>query len=138
MGRQLTEYNYLTWDRKAHTKCLTKDILQAKPCKTFSRKFCILDYTFLEYREAKKEGKVNLESSGFEQEWGCQDRKGAIRDFKKGYEWAIDEGYCGLVKVVIKEDDQGIDRPEYWIWDIVGGQKDLPTKFPTNKEIGHY
>ena len=136
MGRQSTEYNYLTWDRKAHTKCSTKDILQAKPCKTFLRESCILDYD--KYFEYKKEGKVNLESSGFEQEWGCQDRKGAIRDFKKGYEWAIDEGYCGLVKVVIKEDDQGIDRPEYWIWDIVGGQKDLPTKFPTNKEIGHY
>ena len=138
MGRQSTEYNYLTWDRKAHTKCSTKDILQANPCKTFSRKFCILDYTFLEYREAEKEGKVNLEASDFEQEWGSGYRSDAISDFKKGYEWAIDEGYCGLVKVVIKEDDQGLDRPEYWVWSIVGGQKDLPTKFPTNQQLGHY
>ena len=136
MGRQSTEYNYLRWDRKAHTKCSTKDILQAKPCNTFLRDSCILDYD--KYFEYKKEGKVNLESSGFEQEWGCQDRKGAIRDFKKGYEWAIDEGYCGLVKVIVKEDDQALDRPEYYVWSIVGGQKDLPTKFPTNKEIGHY
>ena len=136
MGRQSTEYNYLTWDRKAHTKCSTKDILQAKPCKTFLRESCILDYD--KYFEYKKEGKVNLEASDFEQEWGCQDRKGAIRDFKKGYEWAIDEGYCGLVKVIVKEDDQALDRPEYYVWSIVGGQKDLPTKFPTNQQLGHY
>ena len=136
MGRQLTEYNYLTWDRKAHTKCLTKDILQAKPCKTFLRESCILDYD--KYFEYKKEGKVNLEASDFEQEWGSGYRSDAISDFKKGYEWAIDEGYCGLVKVIVKEDDQALDRPEYYVWSIVGGQKDLPTKFPTNKEIGHY
>ena len=136
MGRQLTEYNYLTWDRKAHTKCSTKDILQAKPCKTFLRESCILDYD--KYFEYKKEGKVNLEASDFEQEWGSGYRSDAISDFKKGYEWAIDEGYCGLVKVIVKEDDQALDRPEYWVWSIVGGQKDLPTKFPTNKEIGHY
>ena len=136
MGRQLTEYNYLTWDRKAHTKCSTKDILQAKPCKTFLRESCILDYD--KYFEYKKEGKVNLEASDFEQEWGSGYRSDAISDFKKGYEWAIDEGYCGLVKVIVKEDDQALDRPEYYVWSIVGGQKDLPTKFPTNKEIGHY
>ena len=136
MGRQSTEYNYLTWDRKAHTKCSTKDILQAKPCKTFLRESCILDYD--KYFEYKKEGKVNLEASDFEQEWGSGYRSDAISDFKKGYEWAIDEGYCGLVKVIVKEDDQALDRPEYYVWSIVGGQKDLPTKFPTNKEIGHY
>ena len=136
MGRQSTEYNYLTWDRKAHTKCSTKDILQAKPCKTFLRESCILDYD--KYFEYKKEGKVNLEASDFEQEWGSGYRSAAISDFKKGYEWAIDEGYCGLVKVIVKEDDQALDRPEYYVWSIVGGQKDLPTKFPTNQQLGHY
>ena len=136
MGRQSTEYNYLTWDRKAHTKCSTKDILQAKPCKTFLRESCILDYD--KYFEYKKEGKVNLEASDFEQEWGSGYRSDAISDFKKGYEWAIDEGYCGLVKVIVKEDDQALDRPEYYVWSIVGGQKDLPTKFPTNQQLGHY
>ena len=136
MGRQSTEYNYLTWDRKAHTKCSTKDILQAKPCKTFLRESCILDYD--KYFEYKKEGKVNLEASDFEQEWGSGYRSDAISDFKKGYEWAIDEGYCGLVKVIVKEDDQALDRPEYYVWSIVGGQKDIPTKFPTNQQLGHY
>ena len=136
MGRQSTEYNYLTWDRKAHTKCSTKDILQAKPCKTFLRESCIFDYD--KYFEYKKEGKVNLEASDFEQDWGSGYRSDAISDFKKGYEWAIDEGYCGLVKVIVKEDDQALDRPEYYVWSIVGGQKDLPTKFPTNQQLGHY
>lgn len=136
MGRQVTEYNYLTWDRKAHTKCLTKDIVQGKPCKTFSRESCILGHD--KYFEYKKEGKVNLEGSDFEQEWGSGYRSDAISDFKKGYEWAIDEGYCGLVKVIVKEDDQALDRPEYYVWSIVGGQKDLPTKFPTNQQLGHY
>ena len=136
MGRQVTEYNYLTWDRKAHTKCLTKDIVQGKPCKTFSRESCILGYE--KYFEYKKEGKVNLEGSDFEQEWGSGYRSDAIRDFKKGYEWAVDQGICGVIKVIIKEDDQGLDRPEYYVWSIVGGERYLPTKFPTNKEIGHY
>ena len=30
------EFNPRVFDRKAHSKCLTKDIIQGKPCKTFN------------------------------------------------------------------------------------------------------
>tara|TARA_R110000824_G_scaffold69201_1_gene178284 strand:- start:1913 stop:2323 length:411 start_codon:yes stop_codon:yes gene_type:complete len=136
MGRQQTEYNYRTWNRKKHTKCLTKDIVQGKPCKTFSRKHCILDYTFYEYGRLKEEYKnINDDYSSYEQQWGSGYRSDAIRDFKKGYEWAIDQGYCGLIKVIIKENDDGLDRPEWYIWNLVANDIYLPTKFPTNKEL---
>ena len=35
------EFNPRVFDRKAHSKCLTKDIIQGKPCKTFNTDRCV-------------------------------------------------------------------------------------------------
>ena len=135
--RQTTEYNPIEWARNEHTKCSTKDILQGKPCKTFSRPYCLMSISDPMYSKIT-EGKMNGDYSDWQQTWGSGDRKSALLDFKNGYEAMIDDGYCGLVKVIVKEEDQGLDRPEWIIWalkNVISDEAILPTKFPTNKEL---
>ena len=131
--RQSTEYNPIEWARDKHTKCLTKDILQGKPCKTFSSPYCLMSITDPMY------SKVNGDYSDWQPTWGSGNRKTALSAFKNGYEAMIDDGYCGLIKVIVKEEDQGLDRPEWGIWSLknvlLDNEAILPIKFPTNKEL---
>ena len=110
------EFNPRVFDRKAHSKCLTKDIVQGKPCKTFNTDRCV---------------------DGTDDIWhGYYGTKAKfMKDFKKGYEHMVDMGMCGVEKVLYRGGYYGTWE-YYTVWSIESKEHTfLPTDFPTDEEM---